>query len=182
MDGSDLRSAPLGSVRRRFDPGFPGRELNCELWISVFFLYPFFWGGGTEGGVTRDFSLPWPKRRLGPPPCIPPLHVRRKAGKQTHTRAPFTPLSFALSLFHPQILSSIQAGKKEAVCVCVGRGWDEGGGGGEARIGAKPDKQRAVFMHGYVSLCVWGGFGSGQIRSCDTAPYGAAPRARTALK
>ena len=179
MDGSDLRSAPLGSVRRRFDPGFPGRELNCELWISVFFLYPFFLGGGTEGGVTRDFSLPWPKRRLGPPPCLPPLHVRRKAGKQTHTRAPFTPLSFALSLFHPQILSSIQAGKKEAVCVCVGRGWDEGGGGGGARRESVPNPiNNEPFSCTDTSPCVYG-VGLGRGRSVRvTQPHTGPPHVR----
>lgn len=75
MDGSDLRSAPLGSVRRRFDPGFPGRELNCELWISVFFLYPFFFAGGEGGG-----GLPAIFRFLGQnggwDPPVPPTPPR----------------------------------------------------------------------------------------------------------
>ena len=31
---------PLLSLLSK-DPGFPGRELNCELWIWVFFLYSF---------------------------------------------------------------------------------------------------------------------------------------------
>lgn len=136
---------PLLSVLSK-DPGFPGRELNCELWIWVF-LPLFVWFFVLSGrGLNPRFFPSFAKTAAGTPPSspppLPPSPPRRKEGRQTNTRAPFASLSFALSplsspnpFLHPSRKKEELGGFRGGLRGALGRG-----GGGETRNASKPDK------------------------------------------
>ena len=135
---------PLLSLLSK-DPGFPGRELNCELWIWVFLPLFVWFFVLSERGLNPRFFLSFAKTAAGSPPSSPPLTALppssegRKANK--HTRSfrlivlrfipPFIPESFLPSKQEKRRAGRLQGGLEG--------GFGEGGGG-ETRNASKPDK------------------------------------------
>ena len=143
LDGSDLQSAALASIKRS-GISRPGVELRVvDLGFSSFIRLVFcFIGAGVESEI-----FPFLRQNGGwvppiLPPPLPPSPPRRKEGRQTNTRAPFASLSFALSplsspnpFLHPSRKKEELGGFRGALRGALGRG-----GGGETRNASKPDK------------------------------------------